>query len=171
MAVERRTFDAPRPGLVYWDTSFVVASISEDEPFHEQCLAFRQRMEREGVLPVVSDFVFDELAFWTSKGALVAEAQLARVRWQDLRRQRPHVVRTAIARAAVYRAQIETEALKLVIPETVTDRAFQLMQDHALLPTDAYHVATALESGVNAFVTLDQGFLDMDGIIVYTCLP
>ena len=40
-----------------------------------------------------------------------------------------------------------------------------------LLPTDAFHIATALESKVNAFVTLDRDFLAVDGIIVYTCLP
>jgi predicted nucleic acid-binding protein len=40
-----------------------------------------------------------------------------------------------------------------------------------LLPTDAYHIAVGLESGVKAFATLDPDFLRVDEIIVYTCLP
>jgi predicted nucleic acid-binding protein len=39
------------------------------------------------------------------------------------------------------------------------------------LPTDAYHIAIALEAGVNAFVTLDMDFLRVDGLVVYTCVP
>ncbi len=53
----------------------------------------------------------------------------------------------------------------------VQARAFDLMRQHALLPTDACHIAVALEAGINAFATLDEDFLRVDGIIVYTCLP
>jgi predicted nucleic acid-binding protein len=49
-------------------------------------------------------------------------------------------------------------------------KAFQLMSDFSLLPTDTFHITTALENGVNSFVTLDEDFLSIDGIIVYTCL-
>ena len=44
------------------------------------------------------------------------------------------------------------------------------MRRYPLLPTDAYHIATALESDVAAFATLDTDFLQVDGIIVYTCI-
>lgn len=74
--------------------------------------------------------------------------------------------------------QVETnrvELNRLTIPLSITPavqaRAFDLMRQHALLPTDAYHIAVALEADVNAFVTLDEDFLRVDGIIVYTCLP
>jgi len=69
------------------------------------------------------------------------------------------------------RTELDRLTLQLPLPETVKVRAFQLMQSHALLPTDAYHLATALEAGVNAFVSLDEDFLRVDGIIVYTCQP
>jgi predicted nucleic acid-binding protein len=42
------------------------------------------------------------------------------------------------------------------------------MHQYSLLPTDAYHVATALDHGINAFASLDDDFLRVDGIIVYT---
>ncbi|MBM3238321.1 PIN domain-containing protein [Candidatus Poribacteria bacterium] len=36
---------------------------------------------------------------------------------------------------------------------------------------DAFHIATALSRGVTTFATLDENFLKVDGITVYTCLP
>jgi predicted nucleic acid-binding protein len=59
---------------------------------------------------------------------------------------------------------------------TFADPALQLMRDFALLPTDAYHIATtliaiALDAGVTCFATLDRDFLAVDGITVYTCVP
>jgi len=53
-------------------------------------------------------------------------------------------------------------------PTSVRDSALQLIRDFNLLPTDAYHIAVALEADVNTFVTLDEDFLRVDGIIVYT---
>jgi predicted nucleic acid-binding protein len=45
------------------------------------------------------------------------------------------------------------------------------MQSYSILPTDAFHIATALSHGVTTFATLDEDFLRVDGITVYTCLP
>ncbi len=69
--------------------------------------------------------------------------------------------------------RVELNRLTILLPITpaVQARAFALMRQHALLPTDAYHIAVALEAGVHAFATLDEDFLRVDGIIVYTCLP
>ncbi len=58
-----------------------------------------------------------------------------------------------------------------MVTEQVRERAFALMETYGLLPTDAYHIAIGLESGVTAFASLDIDFLRVDGIIVYTCLP
>jgi predicted nucleic acid-binding protein len=55
--------------------------------------------------------------------------------------------------------------------EEVKDKALQLMQSHSILPTDAFHIATAISHGVTAFATLDEDFLRVDGITVYICLP
>jgi predicted nucleic acid-binding protein len=44
------------------------------------------------------------------------------------------------------------------------------MRHYNLLPTDAYHVAVAVDAGVNAFASLDEDLLAVDGIAVYTCL-
>jgi len=61
--------------------------------------------------------------------------------------------------------------LPLPIDERITESLAPLITDYQILPTDAYHIAIALDSGVNSFVSLDEDFLCVDGIIVYTCLP
>jgi predicted nucleic acid-binding protein len=45
-----------------------------------------------------------------------------------------------------------------------------LMLKVRLLPTDAYHIAVALDAGVNAFVSLDEDFRTVDEVVVYTCV-
>ena len=170
MAAEKRDFAAPLEGLVYWDASFAVANLTDVHRFHVPCREFGDRFEAESSLAVISDFVLNEVAFLAVKGALVAEARRTGRRWLDVKRERPDALRAALAAFAPKRAQLEAQALSLALPDTVTDRAFQLMHNFALLPTDAYHLATGLENGVEAFVTLDQDFLAVDDIIVYTCL-
>jgi predicted nucleic acid-binding protein len=128
-------------------------------------------MRETGVLPVISDFVLDELAFWVMKQGAAKESQGTPLSWRQVLRSRPDLAQTLVEQAAAKRADLERRALKLPIPDSVTDRAFQLMHDHALLPTDAYHIATALENEVPACVTLDEDFLTVEGLIVYTCLP
>lgn len=172
MPTTRRDFFSPlEQELVYWDASFAIALVSDTADYHDECYQFRERLRQEGILSLISDFVLDEVAFFTVKNVLLDEAQRTRVRWRAVKRQRPDLVVAAAAVADQHREELECRALTLCLPPGVTRRAFQLMQDHALLPTDAYHIATALENGVNSFVTLDQDFLDVDGIIVYTCLP
>lgn len=171
MPAERRDFGAPLEELIYCDTAFAVAALSRDEPFHAESRLFFDRFGVEHSVAVFSDFVLDELAFWVLKGNLAAEARRTGQRWIDVKRQHPDLVRQTFPEIEAKRGELDAQCLKLLILDSVTDRAFQLMHDFALLPADAYHIATALESGVNAFVTLDRDFLDVDGIIVYTCLP
>ena len=67
----------------------------------------------------------------------------------------------------------ELNDMTLWIPSNaeVKDKAFQLMQNYSILPTDAFHIATAISHSITSFVTLDKDFLRVDGITVYTCLP
>jgi predicted nucleic acid-binding protein len=64
---------------------------------------------------------------------------------------------------ALTHAELNNLTLPLDLTATVEDRAYDLMRDYALLPTDAYHVAIALDAGVTAFATPDADFL--------RCLP
>jgi predicted nucleic acid-binding protein len=171
MPAERRCFDDVPESIVYWDSSFAIAFLNHNEAYHAECFAFQEKLKSANTLSVISDFVLDELAFWILKGQLVTEARRTGKRWQEVRRQRPDFVRLVFSQVATKRGELEAQTLRLPLPDSVTDRAFQLMHDHALLPTDAYHIATALENEVPACVTLDEDFLTVEGLIVYTCLP
>ena len=87
-----------------------------------------------------------------------------------MKRNMPQVFTAAMSEVKASKTELERITLRLSISDAVMTRAFQLMENSLLLPTDAFHIATALESNVTAFVTLDRDFLAVDGIIVYTCL-
>jgi len=75
--------------LIYWDTTFAFTAFSAKEPFHAECVAFRRRLDAEGVVSVVSDFVYDELAFVLMKRSLIAEAKRVGKQWMDVYNEHP----------------------------------------------------------------------------------
>lgn len=171
MPAIRRSFTDSLEAIIYLDATFAIAGLESTEPYHAECMAFRKRMEKVSALCVVSDFVYNELAFQRIKIPLVAEARRTGRSWLEVKRSQPHLVAFAMSDVDAKMSELNQFALKLSIADAVTASAFQLMRDYNLLPTDAYHIATALESGVNTFATLDRDFFLVDGIICYTCLP
>ncbi len=171
MPAQRRTFHDPLESAIYWDSSFAIAYIDDRHHYHAECLDFFRRLDAAQVLSVSSDFVHNEVAFYTMRDALVAEARRTGQRWQEVYRQRPDLVIATMPQVQAHRAELDRMTLVLPMTDPARDRAFQLMQDYALLPTDAYHLAVALDAGANAFVSLDEDLLRVDGIIVFTCLP
>lgn len=170
MPAERRDFLSPLEPVVYLDSTYTIAYFDATERFHAGCNAFSQRLEAESVLPAVSDLVYNELAFHHLKSAFVAEGRRLSRSWIWVKRNMPQVFTAAMSEVKASKTELERTTLKLPISDAVMTRAFQLMEDFHLLPTDAFHISTALESNVTAFVTLDRDFLAVDGIIVYTCL-
>ena len=49
MSSKRRSFDEKLEPLIYWDTTFAFTAFSAIEPFHAECVAFRKRLDAEGV--------------------------------------------------------------------------------------------------------------------------
>jgi predicted nucleic acid-binding protein len=167
----RRSFADRLEPLIYWDTTFALSVRIDTERFHAECVAFRNRLDAEGVVSVVSDFVYDELAFVLMKRSLLAEARRVGKRWMDIHNEHPEFLATVYHEIQTIKTDLEVATLKLTVSDAVTDKAFQLMRNFHLLPTDAYHSAVALDAGVNTFASLDEHFLRVDDIIVYTCLP
>ncbi|MBI1928183.1 hypothetical protein HYR99_28550 [Candidatus Poribacteria bacterium] len=64
MPAEKRSFEDALEPIMYWDATFTIAVFVEEDYFHEECAAFRQRFDEEGTLSAVSDFVYNELAFY-----------------------------------------------------------------------------------------------------------
>jgi predicted nucleic acid-binding protein len=171
MPAIRRNFHDVLESIVYLDSTVAIAAEDNHERFHAECDAFRQRIESRSILSVVSDFVYNEVAFHHIKSMLADEGQRQGKSWMWVKRNAPHVFDVAMINVQTSKAEWERTTLRLSITDSVIVHAFQLMQDFHLLPTDAFHIATALESNVNVFATLDKDFLVVDGIIVYTCVP
>ncbi len=168
MAERRNFLDALEP-IVYLNSSFVIAHCDRGDPFHLECRDFFDRLQAEGVICVVRDFVYNEVAFYILRQALMSEAQRTGQRWEDVLRSAPHIFQTAMNEVEAVKAEIDRSTFYLPTSEGAKDLAFTLMRQHNLLPTDAYHVAVALDAGVSAFVSLDEDLLAVDGIDVYTC--
>ena len=164
---ERRNFRDTLEPIIYLNSSFVIAHCDRGDPFHLECRDFFGRLQAEGTICVVSDFVYNEVAFYILRQALMREARRTGQRWEDVLRIAPHVFQEAMNRVEIIRADLEQRTLALPVTETARDLAFTLMRQYNLLPTDAYHVAVALDAGVSALVSLDEDLLAVDGIVVY----
>ncbi|MCS7265379.1 MAG: type II toxin-antitoxin system VapC family toxin [Armatimonadetes bacterium] len=167
---ERRNFHDALEPIVYLNSSFVIACWDDRAPFHFESQTFLRRMQAEGIVLVVSDFTYNEVAFYILRQALLREAKRIGQRWENVLRTLPHIYQTAMNEVENVKAEMDLGAVYLSTSESAKDLAFTLMRRYNLLPTDAYHVAVALDAGVNAFVSLDEDLLNVDGIIVYTCL-
>jgi predicted nucleic acid-binding protein len=171
MTARKSSFLDELEPIVYWDTSYVIAVILDSESYHDECVTFRNRLKAEGTLSVVGDFVYDEVAFLLIRKSLQAEGKRTKQHWRDVKRTQPNFISAIIPAVERVKDELNDTALWIPSSEIVKEKAFQLMNNHSILPTDAFHIAIALSHGVTAFATLDEDFLKVDGITVYTCLP
>jgi len=170
MSASKRSFTDTLESIIYWDASYAISCLVETEQYHDECVAFRDRLKLEEILSVASDFVYNELTFFLIKQALAQEGRKIGQHWLDVKKSQPDFISKIMPNVEVKTNELNDMTLWLPTGEQVKEKAFQLMSDYSLLPTDAFHIAIALEHGVNSFVTLDEDFLRVDGIIVYTCL-
>ncbi|MFA0757715.1 MAG: hypothetical protein PVTTEEND_001285 [Candidatus Fervidibacter sp.] len=169
MAERRNFLDALEP-FIYLNSSFVIACWDDRDPFHLECQAFLNRLKAEEIVCVVSDFTYNEVAFFILRQALIQEARRTGQRWEEVLRTSPHIFQAAMDEVELVKTELDRSTVYLPTSESAKDFAFTLMRHYNLLPTDAYHVAVARDVGVNAFASLDEDLLAVDGITVYTCL-
>jgi len=148
-AIKRRFFDSLET-IIYWDTSFAIAVFLDTELYHDECEKFRQRLNTEGVLSVVGDFVYDEVAFFLIRKFLEAEGKRTKQHWRDVKRTQPNFISAIMLAVERVKDELNDTALWIPSSEIVKEKAFQLMNNHSILPTDAFHIATALSHGVSA---------------------
>jgi len=171
MNASKRIFTDSLEPIIYWDASYTISYIIDTELYHNECLSFRNRLKSEEILSVGSNLVYNELAFFLIKQALEEEGKRRGMHWLDVKKRQPDFISQIMPDVLRKKDDLNDAILWLSTSEQVKEKAFQLMSDYSLLPTDAFHIAAALEHGVNSFVTLDEDFLRVDDIIVYTCLP
>jgi len=171
MRAKKNSFTDVLKPIIYWDASYAIACLVDTEQYHSECVAFRKRLQKVGVLSVVSDFVYDELSFFLVRQALAKEGRKTGQHWIDVKKSKPDFITEIMPSVLEKTSELNDMTLWLPTSENVKEKAFQLMTDYSLLPTDAFHIAAAKQEGVLSFATLDSDFLRVDDIIVYTCLP
>jgi predicted nucleic acid-binding protein len=165
-------FDAPLPGLLYWDASFLVHATYPAGRYHQACYSFLERLgTAENTLSCISTLALDETIF-TLIRLKVVEDYPGQGFW-ELYRKDPQIIlpylgeiRTLVGRLAV------DPRIRLVSTEREdTLAALDLMGDYACLPRDAMHLAVMSRLGIDNIVTTDDDFMPVDGLALFTSNP
>lgn len=165
-------FDAPLPGQLYWDASFLVHATYPAGRYHRECYDFLDRLSNaEETLSYVSTLTLDEMIF-TLIQLKVGEAYPGRGFW-DLYRGNPQVIRPHLGELRALVDRLTTDPRIRIVgtePEAIPI-AMNYMEDYSLLPRDALHLTSMARYGIEGIVTMDADFLLVDGLRIYTCNP
>ena len=165
-------FHAPLPKRLYWDASFLVHATYPASRYHQECYEFLDRLNgAEATRSYVSTLALDEAIFALVR-LKVAEDHPDRGFW-DVYRENPHVIQPHLPelRALVDRLYSGARIQVAGTEPGFVPRALNDMEDYALLPRDALHLATMSRYDVDHMVTIDADFLSVDGLRIYTCNP
>ena len=92
MSASKRNFTDVLESIIYWDASYAIAFYVEVETYNDECVAFQKRLKAEGILSVVSDFVYDELSFFLIRQALTKEGRRIGQHWLDVKKSQPDFI-------------------------------------------------------------------------------
>jgi predicted nucleic acid-binding protein len=165
-------FDAPRPGLLYWDASFLVHATYPAGRYHRECYGFLERLGGTvETLSCVSTLALDETIF-TLIRLKVMEDHPGRGFWEVYRRD-PKVI---LPHLGELRTLVDRLSMDPRIQLVGTERedmlaALDHMDDHACLPRDAMHLAVMSRLGIDSIVTTDDDYLPVDGLALFTGNP
>jgi predicted nucleic acid-binding protein len=125
----------------------------------------------EDTLSCISTLALDEAIFALIQ-LKVAEDHPGRGFW-DVYRENAYVIQPHLAelRALVDRLYSDPHIQVVGTEPGFMPRAMDDMEDYALLPRDALHLATMSHHGVDSMVTTDADFLPVDRLHIYTCNP
>lgn len=169
------------PDFIYWDTSFIGGLYLNFLPTYRrhnhQCLAFVNRIFASDVISVTSDWCLNESVHLVIQNRLQRETNAynaqhhSNLSTEQFKQQNPSIIKDFLSEINNVRQTIEN-VCEILLPEVhVTDRAFDIINNYYIRPTDAYHIATAQSYGITSFAAIDRDFLRVDGIEVFTCLP
>lgn len=165
------SFQDKLPEIAYLDPSFLLNVLVADAVYHAECVAFAQRLEETGTILVLSNLGLDEVWFVLLRIQAVQEHGARG--WLDFLRNNPDRVQVYTQRLEEATLQI-LEISNLFLAELTTGQSLQalgLMARYGLLPRDALHATTALQTGLEAVITTDADFGRVDGLQIWTCNP
>lgn len=165
------SFQDPPPELAYLDPSFLLNVLVAESTYHAECVAFAARLEAARTILVLSNLGLDEI--WFVLLRIQAVQEQGERGWLAFLKDRPEKVKEYTYRLEEVTLQVlELPSLLLVeLTASQSLRALNLMSRFGILPRDALHTATALETGIDAIITTDADFARIDGLKLYTCNP
>ena len=168
MAKRVFSFTDPLPGSIYWDANFIVYLNLRKSEFYEDCLDFYAKLELSQTTSYISTLALDES--WFNILQLKIEEDFEDSFWKVYNKN-PKVILNYIPQLE----EIEKRLRRLPFVRIVSTRAtwsryvLSVMKQYAFLPRDAYHAAAMHHLKVNNIVTLDDDFLAIPEIKIYTC--
>ena len=165
-------FDAPLPGPLYWDASFLVHATYPAGRYHRECYAFLERLGSVGdTLSYVSTLALDETLF-TLIRLRVVEDHPGRGFW-EVYRENHQVIQSYLEelRALVERLSTDPRIRLVGTEQGDLSAAMDYMDRYAFLPRDAMHLAVMARLGIDGMVTTDDDFVPVDGLCLFTCNP
>lgn len=165
------SFRDPPPDIAYLDPSFLLNVLVADSTYHAECVAFARRLEEARTVLVLSNLGLDEV--WFVLLRLQAVQEQGERGWLTFLKDNPARVREYTRRLEEVTLQI-LEIPNLLLIELTAAQSLQalgLMERYGILPRDALHTATTLETGVDVIITADADFARVDELRVYTCNP
>lgn len=187
--------------MLFLDTSFLIDSICPKKgtpPSRiSECKKFwtklGNRIAAGRLLCYVSDLVLEEFFFQIAvshyelelpnypqeKSAYEAAHPGRTFDWYQLYHNRPELLKDCVPKLDEFYSKIILLGILLVQPVWLPSyvipplpvSAKEIMTDFHPLSADAFHIATAKALGLEGIVALDEHFHNVDGIVVYTCLP
>lgn len=165
-------FNAPLPRLLYWDASFLVHATYPASRYHAECYAFLELLSSaDDTLSYVSTLALDETIF-TLLQLKVVEDRPGVGFWEAYRKDAT-IIRPYLGelRALTDRLWIDPRVRVIGVEAEMILVALDYMEAYSLLPRDALHLSTMARYGVDAIVTTDDDFVQVDDLKLFTCNP
>jgi len=172
MPAQILAFDAPLARLLYWDASFLVHATYPASRYHTECYAFLDLLSSASdTLSYISTLALDETIF-TLLQLKVAEDHPGVGFW-DAYRQDPGIVQPYVGelRALVDRLWIDPRVRVVGVEAETVPVALEYMEVYSLLPRDALHLSAMARYGIDAIVTMDDDFVQVQDLSLFTCNP
>jgi len=165
-------FDAPLPGQLYWDASFLVHAVYPAGRYHRECYVFLERLSSTGdTLSYVSTLALDEAIFALIR-LKVTEDHPGRGFW-EVYHENQEVIQPYLGELRGLVERLSVDPLVRLVGTEQQDLSVTMdhMDTYACLPRDAMHLAVMARLGIDSIVTTDDDFVPVDGLCLVTCNP
>ncbi len=165
------SFQEPVPSKIYWDAGFIFSFTAKDSKYHQDCANFLKLLEKGEVTCVVSTLALDESWFIILQ-AKIEEDFAPKNFWHVFNKDK-EVIRAYIPDLERLTLNVYRQPYVEIIgiePEW-SFSVLENMSSFCFLPRDSYHLQAMYANRIENLATLDEDFLVVPNINIYTCNP